>query len=83
MFRALTHTRGLDNGNGKSGKTGQNRPKIGETAGRPKTAAPTWPESRRLRCNGRFDRKCHNRPKRKKREARGVKIEIAPLYVDK
>jgi len=54
-----------------------------ETDRRPKTAAPTGPGSRRLRRNGRFDRKCDDRPKRKPGDSRGVKIEIGPLYVDK
>ena len=64
---------------GKSAEIGRNR----ANDGRPKTAAPMRPESRRLRRNGRFDRKRDDRPKRKKREARGLKIEIGPLYVDK
>jgi len=61
----------------------ENRLKTAESRrieGRPKTAAPTGLESRRLRRNGRFDRKYHDRPKRKKRDSRGVKIEIGPLY---
>jgi len=53
-----------------------------ETDRRPKTAAPTWPESRRLRRNGRFDPEWPDRSKRKPGDSRGVKIEIAPLYVD-
>ena len=58
----------------KSGKIGRNRANR-----RPaETAAPRGPKSRRLRRNGRFDRECHDRPKRKKRDARGLKIEIAP-----
>jgi hypothetical protein len=59
-------------------KTAENR----RIEGWPKTAAPTWPESRRLRRNGRFGRKCDDRPKRKRGDSRGVKIEIAPLYAD-
>jgi hypothetical protein len=81
-FRALTHTRRLDNGNGKERENGRKSAENGATARRPKTAALAGPESRRLRRNGRFDRNCHHRPQRKKRDARGVKIEIAPLYVD-
>ena len=53
-----------------------------ESDRRPKTAAPTGLESRRLRRNGRFDPECHNRRKRKPRDSRAVKIEIGPLYAD-
>jgi hypothetical protein len=35
-----------------------------------------------LRRNGRFDRECQHRPKRKPGDSRAVKIEIDPLYVD-
>ena len=69
-----------------SGKIGRNRPKSAEAGcigGRPKSAAPRPPAGRRLRRNGRFDRKCHHRPKRKPGDSRAVKIEIAPVYVDK
>jgi hypothetical protein len=71
----------LDNGDDKSGKSAEisrNR----RIDGRPKSAAPTRPKSRWLRCNDRFDRKYHDRPKCKPGDSRGVKIEIAPLYMD-
>ena len=83
MFRALTHTWSLDIGNGKSGKTGQNRPK---TAKRP--AGRKRPRQRgqnRAGCVATAvstGGKCDERPKRKPGDARGVKIEIGPLYVD-
>jgi hypothetical protein len=53
-----------------------------ESDRRPKTAAPTGPESRRLRCNGRFGRKCHDVRKRESSDSTAVRIEIAPLYAE-
>jgi hypothetical protein len=76
----FAHTRPLGNGNER-----ENRPKTAETARigrRPKSAAPTRLESRRPRCNGRFGPKRDRAPKRDKRDSRGLKIEIGPVYAE-
>ena len=62
-----------------------NRPKPGETGRidrRPETSRLIPPGCHQLRRNGRFGRICHDRSKRKIGDSRGLKIEIAPLYVD-
>ena len=53
-----------------------------ESDHRPKTAAPTGLESRRLRRNGDFDPKCDDRRKRESSDSTAVRIEIAPLYAE-
>jgi hypothetical protein len=79
ILRAPMHTRSLGMASARAGKrlkTAENR----RIEGRPQTAAPAGPDSRRLRRNGRFGSQCDDRPPREKREARAVQIEIGPVY---
>jgi hypothetical protein len=62
----------------KTAEIGPNR----ESGRRPKSAAPSRPKSRRLRHGRFFGLTLAGAKLRTKREARGVKIEIAPVYVD-
>jgi hypothetical protein len=83
MFRALTHTRSVGIGKGKSGKNGRNRPKTRESPiGRKR---PRRRGQNRAACvaTAVSTGKYHDRPKRKPGDSRAVKIEIGPLYMDK
>jgi hypothetical protein len=49
-------------------------------ATRSKSAAPTGPAGRALRRFAETGWKCDHRPERNRRDARGLKIEIGPVY---